>query len=98
MTQVRPGVEQLLQRAAAGDAAAWGALLTEHEERLRRVVTFRMDARFRGRIDACDVVQAAYLAASIPAAERHRFADAAHLPNVECPEEFERVLPTPSLR
>jgi pimeloyl-ACP methyl ester carboxylesterase len=36
--------------------------------------------------------QAAYLAASIPGAERHRFADAAHLPNVESPDEFERVL------
>ena len=36
--------------------------------------------------------QAAYLGASIPGAERHRFAGAAHLPNVECPDEFERVL------
>jgi 3-oxoadipate enol-lactonase len=36
--------------------------------------------------------QATYLAGSIPGAERHRFADAAHLPNVECPDEFERVL------
>jgi pimeloyl-ACP methyl ester carboxylesterase len=36
--------------------------------------------------------QAAYLAANIPGAERHVFADAAHLPSVECPDEFERVL------
>jgi 3-oxoadipate enol-lactonase len=28
----------------------------------------------------------------IPAAEEYRFADAAHIPNVERPEEFERVL------
>lgn len=37
-------------------------------------------------------VQADYLVATIPGAERHRFADAAHLPSVECPDEFERVL------
>ena len=79
MTQVRPEVEQLLQRAATGDAAAWGALLTEHEERLRRVVAFRMDARLRGRIDACDVVQEAYLAA---AAQRAEFFELAAEPPV----------------
>jgi len=54
-----------LERAAAsGDAGAWGALLTEHGERLRRMVAFRMDPRLRGRVDAADVVQEAYLAAA----------------------------------
>jgi RNA polymerase sigma-70 factor (ECF subfamily) len=58
-----PEATSLLRRAAAGDKGAWGALLTEHEGRLRRMVVFRLDARLRGRIDASDVVQDAYLAA-----------------------------------
>ena len=54
----------LLARAAAGDRAAWGELLTAHQERLRRMVAFRMDPRLRGRIDAADIVQDAFVAAS----------------------------------
>ena len=54
----------LLTRAAAGDGAAWGALLTAHEERLARMVAFRMDPRLRGRVDAADVVQEAFVEAS----------------------------------
>jgi len=54
----------LLQRAAAGDAVAWGALLNEHEGRLQRMVAFRLDPRLRRRVDAADVVQEAFLAAA----------------------------------
>jgi RNA polymerase sigma-70 factor (ECF subfamily) len=54
----------LLQRAAAGDAAAWGALLSAHRERLTRMVAFRMDPRLRGRVDAADVVQNTFAEAS----------------------------------
>jgi RNA polymerase sigma-70 factor (ECF subfamily) len=54
----------LLQRAAAGDAVAWGALLTEHQARLCRMVTFRMDPRLRGRVDAADILQDSYLEAT----------------------------------
>jgi RNA polymerase sigma-70 factor (ECF subfamily) len=54
----------LRARAAAGEAGAWGALLVAHEARLTRMVAFRMDARLRGRIDAADVVQEAYLEAA----------------------------------
>jgi len=54
--------EQLLAQAAAGDGAAWGSLLTAEQERLIRMVAFRMDPRLRGRIDAADVVQEARLA------------------------------------
>src|SRR4051812_48205878 len=50
--------------AAAGDAAAWGELLTEHDGRLRRMVEFRLDLRLRGRVDPADVVQDAYLEAA----------------------------------
>ena len=54
----------LLERAASGDADAWGTLLTEHEDRLRRMVSFRLDTRLQGRVDAADIVQEAYLAAA----------------------------------
>ena len=59
-----PTTELLLAHAAAGDVAAWGALLTAHQERLARMVAFRMDTRLRGRIDAADVVQDAFVEAS----------------------------------
>jgi RNA polymerase sigma-70 factor (ECF subfamily) len=59
-----PHADQLHRAAAAGDAAAWGALLTEHHDRLCRMVDFRLDPRLRGRIDAGDVVQDAYLQAT----------------------------------
>ena len=54
----------LMQRAAAGDAGAWGSLLTEHEARLTRMVTFRLDSRLQGRVDPSDVVQDAFLEAA----------------------------------
>ncbi len=59
-----PDAASLLARAEAGDGAAWGALLTGHQERLSRMVMFRMDPRLRGRIDAADVVQEAFVVAS----------------------------------
>ena len=63
-----PGELQL--RAAAGDAEAWGSLLMLNQDRLRRMVAFRMDPRLRGRVDAADVVQEAFLEAST---HRERF-------------------------
>jgi RNA polymerase sigma-70 factor, ECF subfamily len=56
--------EQLLVQAAGGDGAAWGSLLTAEQERLIRMVAFRMDPRLRGRIDAADVVQEAFFQAT----------------------------------
>src|SRR5215212_9145597 len=64
MADEPPGAEALLSRAAAGDAEAWGALLVAHQERLWRMVAFRMDPRLRGRVDALDVVQDAFVQAS----------------------------------
>lgn len=61
--------EAMLARAAAGDAAAWGALLSPHQERLARMVAFRMDPRLRGRVDAADVVQDAFVEAAAHRAE-----------------------------
>jgi RNA polymerase sigma-70 factor (ECF subfamily) len=56
--------DRLLQRAAEGDREIWGALLTRHEARLRRVIAFRLDPRLRGRIDPSDVMQEVYVAAA----------------------------------
>lgn len=54
----------LLQRALDGDPGALGDLLMRDNERLTRIVKFRMDARLRGHVDASDVVQEAFLEAS----------------------------------
>ncbi len=54
--------ESSLDRPAAA-AEDWGCLLREHEDRLRRLVSFRLDGRMRGRVDAADVVQEVFLEA-----------------------------------
>ena len=59
----------LLQRADAGDEQALGDLLVRHRDRLLRVISFRMDRRLRGRVDAADVIQETYVEAM------QRFAD-----------------------
>ena len=64
MSGEAPKTHALLERAAGGDCTAWGALLTTHRERLARLVAFRMDPRLRGRLDADDVVQEAFVEAS----------------------------------
>ena len=61
--------ERLLQSVADGDHQSWGTLLIRHEERLRRMVAYRMDRRLQGRIDPQDVIQDAYLEASQHRAE-----------------------------
>jgi RNA polymerase sigma-70 factor (ECF subfamily) len=60
---------RLLQCMADRDQESWGALLTWHEEKLRRMVVFRMDQRLQGRIDPLDVLQEAFLEASEHRAE-----------------------------
>ena len=72
--------ERLLQSVADGDQESWGTLLTRHEERLRRMVAFRMDQRLQGRIDPLDVIQEAYLEASEHRAEYLRQPASAVLP------------------
>src|SRR5687768_2136661 len=64
MRQDTPDAGALITRAAAGDVSAWGALLKEHEGRLCRLAEFWLDPRLRGRVDAADVVQDAYLEAT----------------------------------
>ena len=61
--------ESLLARAAGGDLDAWGALLAQNAERLRRVASFRLNPQLRGRIDAADVLQETFVAATERRAE-----------------------------
>ena len=69
MTENSSETERLLSAAAQGDNEQWGALLTRHRERLRRMVALRLDRRLQGRIDASDVIQEACLEASARLAE-----------------------------
>jgi RNA polymerase sigma-70 factor (ECF subfamily) len=69
MSENSSQTDRLLQAAAQGDNDKWGALLTLHRERLRRMVALRLDRRLQGRIDASDVIQEAYLEASARLAE-----------------------------
>ena len=69
MSENSSETEQLLQRAAAGDQASWGALLTRHLQRLRCMVAMRLDHRLQGRIDPSDVIQEACLEASVQLAD-----------------------------
>lgn len=51
----------LCDRAADGDDAAVGELCELHRDRLIRIVQFRLDQRIRGRVDAADVIQEAFV-------------------------------------
>ena len=57
-------IHREVERAAAGDSAALGRLLEACRDRLRRLVTLRLDPRLRGRVDASDVIQEGYLDAA----------------------------------
>jgi RNA polymerase sigma-70 factor (ECF subfamily) len=65
----RSDAASLLVRAAGGDLDAWGALLAQNAERLRRVASFRLNARLQGRVDAGDVLQETFIAATERRAE-----------------------------
>ncbi len=58
------GSEELIARLKAGDEEALARTFSEHRERLRRMVEFRMDPRLSSRLDADDVLQEAYLNAA----------------------------------
>jgi len=63
------GTDRLLQQAAEGDQASWGAMVEEHRPRLRRMVALRLDPRLQGRIDPSDVIQETFLEAAVRLAE-----------------------------
>jgi RNA polymerase sigma-70 factor, ECF subfamily len=55
---------ELILRAVQGDAAASRDLFSRHRERLRRMITLRIDGPLRRRLDASDILQEVYLEAS----------------------------------
>ena len=63
------GTDDLLSRAAAGDAAAGDELLARHRERLRQMVAVRLDRRLAARFDPSDVVQEALADAALKLSE-----------------------------
>lgn len=56
--------DDLQARVEAGDEAALSRLFDHYRQRLRAMVDLRMDRRVRGRLDASDVLQDAYLEAT----------------------------------
>jgi RNA polymerase sigma-70 factor (ECF subfamily) len=64
MTPPPSETSRLIERARQGDQVAWGQLLERHRARLRRMIALRLDVRLQGRVDASDVIQEGYLAAS----------------------------------
>ena len=50
-------IEDLIERAAQGDANARGQLFEHYREYLLRMVTARLDRRLAPRVDASDIVQ-----------------------------------------
>ena len=75
MTGESSETTRLLRRAAQGDQQAWGALLTQSRDRLRRVVALRLDHRLQGRVDPSDIIQEACIDASERLAEYVRQPD-----------------------
>jgi RNA polymerase sigma-70 factor (ECF subfamily) len=61
MSQPPNESEHLAQRLLAGDCSALEGLLDCHRRRLRSMIELRLDWRLRGRLDASDVLQDAYL-------------------------------------
>jgi RNA polymerase sigma-70 factor (ECF subfamily) len=57
-------IVEMIARAVAGDSEAWHHLVTEHRERLRRMVALRLDPRLRGRVDPSDIIQETLLEAT----------------------------------
>lgn len=54
-------IDSLLRQAVAGEQQAVVTLFDEYRERLRRMVSLRMDRRLRSRISTSDVLQEAFL-------------------------------------
>src|SRR4051794_20248357 len=52
-----PDTEELLARAARGEADARSSLLVRHRDRLARMVACRLERRLAARVDPSDVVQ-----------------------------------------
>lgn len=51
----------LLELAANGDSQSLQEIFTRYSERLKRMIRLRIDPRVKGRVDASDVIQEAYI-------------------------------------
>jgi RNA polymerase sigma-70 factor, ECF subfamily len=69
MTGNSSETNRVLKQAAQGDGQVLGSLLSQHRQRLRRMIALRLDRRLQGRIDASDVIQETFLEASSRLAE-----------------------------
>ena len=58
-------IAELLERARNGDRKALGALLEGQKPRLERLLALRLDGRLRGRVEPADIIQEAFLEASL---------------------------------
>lgn len=61
--------KRLLGSVASGQSDGWEALLRRHRERLRRMVSLRLDRRMRGWVDPSDVIRQAFADAAARQAE-----------------------------
>jgi RNA polymerase sigma-70 factor, ECF subfamily len=52
-----PDTDELLRQTSQGSAGARDKLLTRHQDRLRKLIAYRMDRRLAARLDPSDVVQ-----------------------------------------
>jgi RNA polymerase sigma-70 factor (ECF subfamily) len=57
MPATNPDTEDLLDRAARGEATARDDLMARHRQRLRNMIACRLDRRLAARVDPSDVVQ-----------------------------------------
>ncbi len=64
MSQPKSDTEQLLQQLVAGDDRAAEALLGKHRDRLKKMVSCRMDPRLAARVSPSDVVQETMITAA----------------------------------
>ena len=61
MAQELDDLSKLVNRVMRRDETALAELFSRHRDRLWRIVNFRLDRRLRGRVDADDVLQEAYI-------------------------------------
>ncbi len=64
MLPAEPDTGELIERAKQGDGPAFEQLLARHRDRLRHMVSVRIDERLSSRVDPSDVVQEAMVVAA----------------------------------
>src|SRR5437868_2144255 len=64
MPHSKSDTDALLKQLASGDAKAADALLVRHRDRLKKMVSCRMDPRLAARVSPSDVVQETMITAA----------------------------------